>query len=144
MALKTFSSSGTSETQTTFFQVFGAYHYIHKAVQGGVNVVAVNNSWGGPNYSTIYDKLLDLVGEEGVISYLAASNNGANNERTRTCPANSESDFAVSVGAAGIEGSRAIFSNYEKTSVDVFGPACRCFPPLQVTYMPPGCMTQKS
>ena len=122
MALKTFSSSGTSETQTTFFQVFGAYHYIHKAVQGGVNVVAVNNSWGGPNYSTIYDKLLDLVGEEGVISYLAASNNGANNERTRTCPANSESDFAVSVGAAGIEGSRAIFSNYEKTSVDVFGP----------------------
>lgn len=122
MALKIFGSSGNSETQTTFFNVFGAYHYIHKAVQGGVNVVAVNNSWRGHNYSTIYDKLLDLVGEEGVISYLAAFNDGANNERTRTYPANSKSEFAVSVGAADIEGSRAIFSDYGKTSVDVFGP----------------------
>lgn len=83
---------------------------------------SVNNSWSGPNCSTIYDKLLDPVGKEGVISYLAASNDGANNERTRTCPANSESDFAVSVGAVDIEGSRAIFSDYGKTSVDVLGP----------------------
>ena len=37
-------------------------------------------------------------------------------------PANTTSEYAVTVGAADITGSRALFSNYGKASVDVFGP----------------------
>ena len=121
MSLKIFNSEGASAS-STIFHVVGAYNYIHKAAQGGVNVVAVNNSWGGGNTSTIFDKLLDLTGEDGIISYIAASNEGDDNDRTRVSPSNTESEYAVTVGAADIEGDRASFSNYGKTTVDVFGP----------------------
>ena len=122
MALKILSAEGSDYSDSTIFQSCGAYHYIHKAVQGGVNVVAVNNSWGGYDYGTIYDDLIDLLGEDGVITYNAASNDGTDNDLLMMSPGNSESDYAVSVGAVDIEGVRAEFSNYGKTSVDVFGP----------------------
>ncbi len=67
-------------------------------------MVAVNNSWGGNNYSTIYDDLIDMLGEDGVVSVIAAGNDGANTDNIMYNPANSESDYAVTVGAANIKG----------------------------------------
>ena len=119
MALKTMSGIFGSSTA---YATYGAFNYIHKAVQGGVNVVAVNNSWGGKDYSEIFDYVIDLIGEDGVISYIAAGNEHENNDTVMLDPGNTDSDFAVTVGAAGISGSPAAFSNYGKTSVDIFGP----------------------
>ena len=118
MALKTMSGAfGTS----TAYANYGAFNYIHKAVRGGVNVVAVNNSWGGLNQSDIFDLVINQLGEDGVISYIAAGNDGENNDVVMVNPSNTSSDYAVSVGAADITGKAAAFSNYGKTSVDIFG-----------------------
>ena len=123
MALKVFDQNGQNGVDdSTVFLTLGAFQYIHKAAQSGVNVVSVNNSWGSPGYSTTFDDLIDLLGEDGVVTYFAASNDGKDNDRTSSIPTNSESDYAVSVGAMNIAGARASFSNYGKTTVDVFGP----------------------
>ena len=119
MALKTLA--GTFGSSTSYAN-YGAFNYIHKAVQGGVNVVAVNNSWGGTSYSTIYDDLIDMLGADGVVSVVAAGNDGVDNDNNIYHPANSESDYAVTVGAACMNGKAAAFSNYGKASVDVFAP----------------------
>lgn len=124
MALKTMAGSFGS---TTAYACFSAFHYIHKAVQAGVNVVASNNSWGGYDYSLIFDELINLLGNDGVVCCFAAGNDGADNDRVMENPANSESDNAVSVGAANINGKPAKFSNYGKASVDVFAPGMNIF-----------------
>ncbi|MBQ3329746.1 MAG: S8 family serine peptidase, partial [Ruminococcus sp.] len=59
MALKLLNGGGSngSEEDATVYQTLGCYNYIHKAVMGGVNVVAANNSWGGGGFSGIYDDI---------------------------------------------------------------------------------------
>ena len=59
MALKTLATGGLGVS--TAYSNYGAFNYIHKAVLGGVNVVAVSNSWGGTSYSTIFDDLVPKV-----------------------------------------------------------------------------------
>ncbi len=120
MALKILNEDGGDGS--TIYSAYGAYNYIHKAVQGGVNVVASSNSWGSWHYGTIYDDLYNILGEDGVLTIAAAANFASDNDRISMCPANSESDYEVAVGAADITGTPAGFSNYGKTSVDVFGP----------------------
>ncbi len=118
MALKTISGIfGTS----TAYAAYGAFDYIHKAVQYGVNVVAVNNSWGGNLYSDIYDEVINLIGEDGVVSYIASGNSGENCDRVMFDPSNTDSEFAINIGAADIAGKPTAFTNYGKTSVDIFG-----------------------
>lgn len=120
MAIKILAGDGGDGSSA--FDTYGAYNYIYRAVLGGVNVVAINDSWGGYYYGTIYDYLIDLLGEEGVISYIAAGNEAVDNDRLYNFPSNSDSEFAVTVGAADVSGAPAPFSCYGKKSVDVFGP----------------------
>ncbi len=124
MALKTMSGMFCSSTA---YATFGAFSYIHKAAQGGVNVVAVNNSWGGNDYSDIFDEVINLIGEDGVVSYIAAGNAGDNTDRSMIDPCNTDSEYAVSVGAADITGEATSFSNYGKSSVDLFAPGMNIF-----------------
>ena len=137
MALKMLSGSGNSMSSTVY-QTFGCYHYIYKAIQGGVNVVGINNSWAGFSYGTIYDDLINLLGEEGAISYIAAGNECYDNDRMSVYPANSESDYAVTVGAANNYGQSTEFSNYGKTSVDVFGPGLNILSSVSYDNYTPG------
>ena len=124
MALKLLNGGGSngSEEDATVYQTLGCYNYIHKAVMGGVNVVAANNSWGGGGFSGIYDDIVSVLCEDGVICYIAASNDASDNDRTPVNPANSDCDNTVVVGAADITGLPTAFSDYGKTTVDVFGP----------------------
>ena len=123
MALKLLNGDGSNGGKDpTVYQTFGCYNYIHKAVMGGVNVVAANNSWGGGGYSTIYDDIISVLCDDGVICYIAASNDAADNDRISVSPANSDCDNTVVVGAADITGQPTAFTDYGKSSVDVFGP----------------------
>lgn len=101
-----------------------AYNYIYKAQKLGVNVVAVNNSWGGvgPEESEILKELIDLVGGKGAISCCASGNEYSNNDKVDTYPANIDSDYIVSVGASNREDKLVAFSNYGKNSVDIAAP----------------------
>lgn len=72
MALKFLTSSGMGTTE----DAISAYNYIYNAMKLGVNVVAVNNSWGGNEYSEILLNIINKVGKAGAVSVCAAGNEG--------------------------------------------------------------------
>lgn len=140
MALRVLGASASS----TVFSGLGAYDYILKAKQNGVNVVASNNSWGGESYSTIFDEAIERLGEAGVLTIVAAANDSADLERRSFFPANSESDYTVIVGAADINGKPANFSNFGKTTVDLYAPGMNILSSVSYeSYLPQLCSSEQ-
>lgn len=99
-----------------------AYHYINKAMDLGVNVVAINNSWGGGESSEIFEKLVDVVGKKGAVSVCAAGNSSLDNDKYGDFPSNIDSEYLLSVAAANEKGELADFSNYGAGTVDLAAP----------------------
>ena len=118
MALKILGESSSS----TIYRAYGAYDYILKAKQNGVNIVTSNNSWGGSYYSTICDAAINRMGEAGILTIIAAANDSNDLDRVWCYPSGSQSDYAVVVGAADITGKATNFSNYGKTTIDLYAP----------------------
>ena len=106
----------------TSYREYAAFNYVLKAKQRGVNIVCTSNSWGSPGVSEVYDRIIDLLGEEGVLTFIAASNDNADMDNRLYRPCSSNSDYKVTVGAANINGARAGFSNYGRSKVDLFAP----------------------
>lgn len=118
MALKALDDQGGGSDS----DLIDAYNYINKAINLGVNVAAINDSWGGEGKSTIFKKLIDLVGAKGAVSVCAAGNESANNDKIATYPANYDSDYKISVAATNEKGELSNYSNYGKASVDLAAP----------------------
>lgn len=100
----------------------GAYEYIYQAKKAGVNIVAVNNSWGGNEPIPVFNYVLDKVGQAGVLSVIAAGNDSKNNDENFYIPANSQSPYTITVAAGTKENTLAKFTCYGKTSVDLAAP----------------------
>lgn len=118
MALKILDAEGYGYGD----EAIGAYNYIYKAQQMGVNVVSVNNSWGGGEESEIFKKLINLVGEAGAVSVCAAGNSAENTDEVYTFPANVDSPYIISVAATTEKDELATFSCYGKETVDIAAP----------------------
>ncbi len=120
MAIKVFDEDGYGSG----IEAIGAYNYIYRAQQLGVNVVAVNNSWGGRAEETdiIFAELVDLVGKAGAVSVCSAGNESLNNDAEEVIPANIDSPYIISVAAANEKGELAGFSNYGAKNVDIAAP----------------------
>ena len=91
MALKALDENGSGSDS----DLIDAYNYINKAINLGVNVAAINDSWGGEGKSTIFKKLMDLVGAKGAVSVCAAGNESADNDETATYPANDDCAYKI-------------------------------------------------
>lgn len=72
MALKFLNSSGMGTTE----DAVSAYNYIYNAMKLGVNVVAINNSWGSNENSKILLNIINKVGKAGAVSVCATGNDG--------------------------------------------------------------------
>lgn len=120
MALKFLDANG----EGNLYGAMSAYNYIYKAQSMGVDVVAVNNSWGGESDEDdgILTYLIDLVGENGAISICASGNEYTNTDEVANSPSCLNSDYIVSVAASNEKGNLAYFSNYGKKTVDVAAP----------------------
>lgn len=97
----------------------GAFAYVLKAKMAGENVVATNCSWGGPSYSAIIDFAIDQIGRAGVITFIAAGNDGMDVGPTPNHPADTTSPYAIVVASADPDGTLSNFTNYNETIVDV-------------------------
>ena len=110
-----------------------AFEYIIKAKKLGVNIVAVNCSYGG--LSTIeekdfYDDKFNELGRLGIVSCVCAGNESFSIDAPITeygetlyyTPAMSDSKYCLTVGAANEKGNCAAFSNYGTKCVDIFAP----------------------
>lgn len=120
MALRFLDENGYGST----YDAISAYNYIYSAQKLGVNVVAVNNSWGGTSEEedVILEKVMNLVGEKGAISVVAAGNDSVDNDKEDVTPANYESPYIISVAASQEDGDLADFSDYGKKNVDLAAP----------------------
>lgn len=123
MALKVFQSGGQAYNSA----VIGAFNYIYEAQKLGVNVAVVNCSWGGGTSSSTMKALIQKIGESGAVFVFAAGNEGKNHDASTAseCPYDLNSPYVVTVGASDLSDSRASYSDYGASTVDLFAPGSR-------------------
>lgn len=88
----------------------------------GVNVVAINASWGGETRSTALADAIAAAGRAGILFVTAAGNESSNNDRVASYPANQANDAVIAVAATNRSNRLAAFSNYGSKTVDLAAP----------------------
>jgi subtilisin family serine protease len=89
----------------------------------GVNIVAINASWGGPDDDPVLRDAIDAAGKAGIVFCAAAGNDGVDTDITPYYPASYDLPNIISVGAHDDYGQTLLnYSNYGHTSVDLFAP----------------------
>lgn len=99
-----------------------AFRYLIRAKNEGVNIKAVNCSFGAEATSDIFDEVIEQAGQAGILTIVAAGNETSNNDSTNVSPANSKSDYVLAVAATDEDGSLASYSNFGKKNVDLGAP----------------------
>ena len=119
MAVKSLGASG----QGTVSSLVGGLDYIKVAMDAGVDVKVVNNSWGVHMISRAATLAVQEVAKRGAVLAFASSNDGVDSEKTpeiycgfRDIP------NVVIVDATDNHGDIAAFSNYGKNNTDVSSP----------------------
>ncbi|MGN0593251.1 MAG: S8 family serine peptidase [Ruminococcus sp.] len=123
MALKILGDDGNCG----IYSEIAAYQYIYDAQSLGVNVTAINNSWGGPlfgigSYGDIMNLVITLVGQNGALSICASGNDGSNVDNLIDYPSGLDNPYIISVAATDENDDLASFSNYGMKSVDLAAP----------------------
>lgn len=100
----------------------------------GLNIVAMNNSWGGGFYSSALHTAILRAAKQGILFVAAAGNSGFNNDFFPGYPSNyttlqpsiveSAAGYEAVIAVAAIDsaGKLASFSNYGASSVDIGAP----------------------
>jgi subtilisin family serine protease len=105
-----------------------AFEYIVKMkTQHNINVVAINCSYGGTNFSTPEKDAIEGAVNAGIIVCAAAGNGGDDgvgdsNDQTPLYPASYNLPNIFSVAATDPNDQLAVFSNYGVNSVDIAAP----------------------
>ena len=116
-------SMDVPEEDPALFPAIGAFNYAIKAKEKGENVVAINCSWStSAGNSDIYEEVINKAGEAGILTCVAAGNETMSLDAKTDNPGSTPSEYKVIVGCGTEEGKVAGFSNYGKSTVDLFAP----------------------
>ena len=96
--------------------------YVIHQKQAGVNVVAINASWGGTPGDRVLHDAIERAGQAGIVFCAAAGNDGTNADEHPMYPAAFDCPTIISVAATGTNDHLASFSNYGDCSVDIGAP----------------------
>ena len=118
MALKV-SSDGSSIDSAAETE---AIQYAAMMKTRGVNVVALNASYGGGSSSSIEESAMQAAGDVGIVFCVAAGNNGANNDTMPFYPASYRLANMIVVAASDQTDALASFSDYGAATVDLAAP----------------------
>lgn len=94
----------------------------------GLNIVAVNHSWGGTSFSQALLDAFTRAAQAGILSVASAGNNTNHNDVSPRYPASFDTtasagyDSIVTVAAVTRDGKLATFSNFGQSSVDLGAP----------------------
>ncbi len=113
MILKALDNSG----EGTIPSVVAAIHY---AVDHGAKVI--NASWDIDQYDPALADAINYAAQHNVVVVVAAGNESANDDTTRTFPASLRSPNVLSVAAVDQQGRLASFSNYGVGTVAIAAP----------------------
>lgn len=129
---------------TTANAIKAVDYFTNLKVQGLLNIVATNNSWGGGAYSQALQEAIIRAAKADILFIAAAGNFTNNNDLTPTYPSSYNSligtpsvppatyDNVISVAALTSSGSLASFSNYGLTSVDLAAPGAGIYSTVPV------------
>ena len=95
---------------------------IDMKVNHRVNIVAINASWGGEDPNPVQRDAIQAAGNAGIVFVAAAGNDDSNTDNNPVYPAGYDCTNIITVGASDSYDEPAWFSNYGKSSVDVFAP----------------------
>ena len=118
MALKFLDHRGWG----TDAQAVECIDYVIHQKQAGVNVVAINASWGGTPGDRVLHDAIARAGQAGIVFCAAAGNDGVNADEHPMYPAAFDCPNIISVAATGTSDHLASFSNYGDCSVDIGAP----------------------
>ena len=88
----------------------------------GVNLVAINASFGGGGSTTAEESAIQAAGNAGIIFCAAAGNDSADNDATPVYPASYHLSNMIVVAASDQNDALASFSDYGANSVDLAAP----------------------
>jgi subtilisin-like proprotein convertase family protein len=103
-------------------------------IRHGLNLVAVNHSWGGGGYSLGLHQALIRAAKNEILSIVAAGNSNINNDVSPQYPAGYATDISagsesaasydgvIAVASITSTGAKSSFSNYGATTVDLGAP----------------------
>lgn len=123
MGLKASNNGSNLLTSATI----GALQYATLMKGRGVNVVALNASYGGGSYSTTEHDAIQAAGDAGIIFCAAAGNSTNNNDVVAVYPASYRLSNMIVVAASDSNDALATFSNYGADSVDLAAPGVNVF-----------------
>jgi subtilisin family serine protease len=129
MALKVSSDGETIDSAS----VISALQYATTMKGRGVNIVALNASFGGGGSSSAEIAAIQAAGNAGIIFCAAAGNSGTNNDTTPSYPASYRLSNMIVVGASDQSDALASFSNYGATTVDLAAPGVNILSTKPVT-----------
>lgn len=127
MSLKIFDE----ERSTSNSIIIKALNYIIQAKAAGVNITAVNCSWGGGNSSYAMPSLVKQIGQGGTLFVFASGNDGINHRPgiKATCPYDlyagsyaENRNYMVITGSSDVNDMPSSFSDYGASDVDLFAP----------------------
>jgi subtilisin family serine protease len=99
-----------------------AMEYAIALKESGINIVALNASFGGESISIAESEAIDALESAGIILCAAAGNDGDDLETDPVYPAAYDNSNILSVAAIDQDNELAYFSNYGATSVDLAAP----------------------
>src|ERR1039458_501320 len=88
----------------------------------GVNIVAINESFGGGGSNSTERAAIQAAGNAGIIFCVAAGNNTSDNDTTAFYPASYRLTNMIVVAATDQNDALASFSNYGTNTVDLGAP----------------------
>jgi subtilisin family serine protease len=115
---------GPNGTGTDDNAVKAINYLVNLKVNQGVNIVAINASWGGTtDYQPLHDAIA-AAGQANILVVAAAGNSGANNDTSSFYPTNYATSLpnVISVAALDQNGNLPSWSNYGAQSVDLAAP----------------------
>lgn len=100
-----------------------AFNYLIDAVDNGLNLCAVNCSFGGDGFTNAQRQAIEELGKRGVVVAFASGNaTFDNDEYSNNAADNSLSPYSIIVNSANFSGYPSDFTQYGQTTTDLFAP----------------------
>ena len=138
--VKIVSVQNSKGGMTSLIDSLNGYSFIKNAVDLGIKIRIVNNSWGLQQSSKALDAAVTELGKHGVVSFFAAGNDGNDlNTLSNLGSTLGNNPYAIIVASTKPDGTISDFSCYGRGIVTLGAPGeciLSCIRPVEASYMP--------